>query len=132
MRLTLDANVVLSAALRDGAVRRALATTNADLFAPAFLRTELEKHLGAIARRAGVRVADARGALDKLLADVVWVPDEQLQPRWERAHRALGKVDEKDVPYLACALVTQCDAIWRYDKDFDTQKLVPRVTHPGS
>jgi predicted nucleic acid-binding protein len=132
MRLVLDANVVLSAALRDGAVRRALATADADLFAPAFLQAELDKHLPAIARRAGVRVADARAALDRLVADVIWVEPRDIQSRWDEAYGALGGIDAKDVPYLACALAVGADAIWSFDQDFDSQKLVPRVTRPAS
>jgi len=131
MRLVLDANVVLSAALRDGFVRHALATTDADLFAPAFLQTELDKHLPAIARRAGVHVADARAALAALLADVVWIAPHAIQTKWDEAHKALGTIDEKDVPYLACALAVGADAIWSYDKDFDAQTLVRRVTQPA-
>jgi predicted nucleic acid-binding protein len=130
MRLIVDANVVLSAALRDGAVRRDLATTSADLFAPAFLRTELEKHLKAIARRAGVRLKDARIALDRLLVGFVWVTDEELQTTWREAERALGHIDSKDIPYLACALFVRADAIWSFDKDFDEQQLVPRIVRP--
>lgn len=130
MRLVLDANVVLSAGLRDGSVRRALTDTDADLFAPAFLRQELDKHLPAIARRAGVSVADARTALDRLLADVTWIPDDVVKERWDEAYRSIGNVDEKDVPYLACALAVKADAIWSFDNHFDEQQLVPRVTQP--
>ncbi len=130
MRLVLDANVVLSAALRDGNVRKALATTDADLFAPSFLKRELEKHLPSIARRAGVRLAGARAALELLLADVVWIDDATIKAHVEEADAALGAIDPNDVPYLACALAIKADAIWSYDKDFDRQALIRRVERP--
>lgn len=131
MRVVVDANVVLSAMLRDGAVRHALASTDAHLFAPAFLKQELGKHLGTMARRAGVKKADAQAALEGLLADVIWVGEEAIERSWKQAHRALAKTDPKDVPYLAAALAVHADAIWSFDTDFDAQDLIPRITRPA-
>lgn len=129
-RLVVDANRVYSALLKDGETRRAMMQTGAVLFAPRFLRVEIEKHKAEIVRRARGRIEDVEGALAILYRHIAWVSDEDLAPHADVADAALGGVDGKDVPYLACALAVKADAIWSHDLDFDKQSLIPRVAHP--
>ena len=129
-RLVVDANRVYSAVLRDGETRRVMMNTGAVLFAPRFLRVEIEKHKGDIVRRTSGRTEDVDDALAILYRRIAWVSDDELAPHMAAADAALGSVDGKDVPYLACALAVKADAIWSHDLDFDKQTLVPRVAHP--
>jgi hypothetical protein len=49
-----------------------------------------------------------------------------------RAANALGKVDMQDMPYLACGLAIEADAIWSHGQHFDSQDLIPRIPHPNA
>lgn len=129
-RLVVDANRVYSAILKDGETRRAMMTTGATLFAPRFLRLEIERHKADIVRRTRGRVEDVDAALAVLYRRIAWLSDDELAPSMAAADAALGAVDGKDVPYLACALAVGADAIWSHDVDFDKQTLVPRVARP--
>ncbi|MBI2078209.1 MAG: PIN domain-containing protein [Euryarchaeota archaeon] len=129
MKCVVDANTVLSALLRDGPTRRLIFSTAAQLYAPAFLRDEVRKHLPAFARRSGISLGETEELVARILAGVTWVPEGAIKPHLPSAEMALGKRDAKDVPYLACALAVGADAIWSRDKDFDAQKLVRRITN---
>jgi len=130
VRIVLDANRLFSALLRDGSTRRTLYDTSATLFAPAFLKAELEKHRAELQRRSGLSVEDLGRLVEEIFAQVEWVPDEIIGPHVPAALAALGAVDPDDVPYLAAALAVEADAIWSEDKGFDEQSLVPRTRHP--
>lgn len=66
--------------------------------------------------------------MQKLFQLIRIVPNEDLLPFETLAVDAL-QVDPDDVPYLACALAVDADAIWSHDPHFDAQDLVPRVTN---
>ena len=129
-KLVIDANRIVSALSKDGATRATVLKTRASLFAPLYLREEIEKHMPEIAHRAGVTGGDLEVVLHLLLRRIEWVSPEAYRPHLARARRAIGRVDPNDVPYLACALAVKADAIWSHDLDFDRQRLVPRITHP--
>lgn len=131
-RVVVDANRIFSALLRDGAARHAPLTSKAMLFAPVFLLQEIEKHTPEIARRSAKAPADVAALLAQLRPHIHWVATETIRASVPAAKRALGSVDLKDVPYLACALAVRADAIWSLDLDFDRQALVPRIPHPDA
>lgn len=131
-RLVVDANRVYSAILKDGETRRAMMNTGAVLFAPRFLRWEIERHKEQIVRRTKGRPEDVDAILAVLYRRIAWLSDDELRPHLAAAEAALGPTDSKDVPYLACALAVAADGIWSHDLDFDKQDLVPRVPHPDA
>jgi predicted nucleic acid-binding protein len=131
-RLVVDANRVFSAILKDGETRRAMMSTGATLFAPRFLRREIERHKSEIARRARGPPERVEAVLAVLYRRIAWVSDDEIADHIAAANRAMHDTDPRDVPYLACALAVGADAIWSHDTDFDRQALVPRVPHPDA
>lgn len=132
MRIVLDANRYFSALLKEGPTRKAIHETQAALFAPDFLKSELARHRVELQRRSRMTAADFARLVDEIAAQIAWIPDAAIRAHLPEARRALGTVDMKDVPYLACALPIKADAIWSHDLDFDKQTLVPRVPHPDA
>ena len=130
LKLVVDTNRIISALLEDGSTRSAILKTGARLFAPETLLDEIGRHMPLIARRVGVSVADLSEILRPLLKRIEWVSEDDYRPYLERAREAMDPVDPKDVPYLACALAVEADAIWSLDLHFGRQSLVPRVPHP--
>ncbi len=129
-RLVVDANRILSALLKDGSTRAAILETDAALFAPDHLKEEVALDLPEIARRVGVTPGALSTILGPLLERIEWVGEAAYAAYLPRARKVLGAIDPKDVPYLACALWVEADAIWSLDLHFDRQELVPRVPHP--
>ena len=126
-RIVVDANRILGALLLDGATRHTIMTTDALLFAPRFLRMEIERHKPAFAKRMRANTDDVDAILRVLYRRIVWVSDTDVRRHLVRARKALAGRDPNDVPYLACALAVQADGIWSQDQDFDAQNLVPRI-----
>lgn len=129
-RLVVDANQLYSALLRDGRTRHQMMTTPATLFAPLFLRTEIERRKPGIVQRSGGTQQEIDQVLSVLYRRIAWVSDETIRPHLPKAKKLLGTVDPKDVPYLACAFAVDADAIWSRDEDFDEQDVVRRVPEP--
>lgn len=126
MRVVIDANRVFSAVLRDGATRRIVFSTSAQLFAPELLRREIEDHLAELVQRSGLSASQVKQLLQRIFAEITWVGEPAMAPHLAIATKAIGKRDPTDVPYLACALAIEADAIWSHDPDFDVQDLIPR------
>lgn len=131
-RPVVDANRVYSALLRDGETRRAMMTAGAILFAPRFLRMEMEKHKAEIVRRSGASTEEVDSMLAVLYRRISWIGDEEIRAQLADARDAIGVGDPKDVPYLGCALAIAADAIWSSDPGFAVQGRVPRVSHPDA
>lgn len=130
MNIVVDANVLIGALLRDGAVRHRVFTSHSTLCAPGFLREELDRHIDQLAKRAEIERGPLEDLLSSLFDEVRWITDDRIEANVEQALKALGDVDSKDVAYLACALAIDAAAIWSFDTDFDEQDLVPRTEHP--
>lgn len=131
-RFVVDANRIVSALLRDGATRKAIQLTDAELYAPEYLVEEVDRLLPVLSQRTGVALVTMQRLVAVLSLRIHWVAFEDYRPFMERANKAMGAIDIKDVPYLACALAVQADAIWSFDIDFDAQSLVPRIPHPDA
>lgn len=127
MKVVVDANRIISALLKDGETRRVLLATDAALYAPAFLKAEIEKHERMLRTRSGLTANQLHDLLETVFAPVHWVPDEAVRAKIPEAEGLLGHIDAKDVPYLACALAVEADGIWSGDPDFDGQKAVRRI-----
>lgn len=121
----MDANILIAAFLRDSSVRRILTLSFLELFAPEFLREEMEKHLSVIRRRAGLSESAARELLHLIEGYVTTIPEEALLLHWEEAAAAMREVDPNDVAYVAAALAVPCDGVWSDDPHLRTQKAVP-------
>lgn len=126
-RFVVDATQVFSCLLRDGSTRRTIFTTGVALYAPTFLRKEIDKHEAEILKRTGLSGPELAALKARVYDCIHWVSDEQIRPHLPAASGALASVDPKDVPYLACALAVRADAIWSNDEDYDSQNLVRRI-----
>ncbi|MHB8587150.1 MAG: PIN domain-containing protein [Thermoplasmatota archaeon] len=129
MRYVVDANRLISALIRDGRTRREFLLTEAELFAPVYLREELEKHKGEILKRAPVSPEELDAALSVLEARITWVSEEASRPFLPVAEEAVRKIDPKDARYVACALAVKADAIWTFDKKLANQNVIATVAH---
>lgn len=124
MRVVVDANIVISALIVDGATRALLIGLDHDYLTPVVVHDELDDHREMIAEKSGLSQASVEQLVSTLFKYVAVVPDQKIQPYLDMAHEAIGDTDADDVPYLATALGYDA-AVWSDDGDFDEQNLVP-------
>jgi predicted nucleic acid-binding protein len=129
VKYVVDANRVVRALIRDGRTRREFILTDAELFAPLYLKEELQRHKAEILKRAPVSPDELDAALAVLEARIKWVAEGDIEPYLEAAHDAVAKIDPKDARYVACALAVKADALWTFDKKLRKQSLVPTIPH---
>lgn len=115
MRLVVDANVLLGAFLRDGVSRELLLHAPLDLYAPQWLRVEVQRNLLAIAERKNLNEPILGALLERIMGTIQEVPDAALAPRAAQALARCKKSGSKDAPYVACALAVDAD-VWTHDR----------------
>ncbi len=114
MRLIVDANVLFSAMLREGLTRRLYFDRRLVLFAPRFMLKEFGKYAEELQKRSRLPKKEFAELGKMLLARIRWIPDEEILPFIPAAKHLC--TDEKDAPYLACALAVDAD-LWSRDRD---------------
>ncbi|MFQ5710985.1 MAG: PIN domain-containing protein [Candidatus Geothermarchaeales archaeon] len=124
MKLILDTNILISALIKDSAVRKALLNPVFEFYLPEFSLEEIEEHMDLIAARSRLSKEEIYLVLNMLLVNIHIVPSEQILRKYEEADRLMGKIDKKDVPFIASALSIPNEGIWTEDKHFLKQKRV--------
>jgi len=122
--IVVDANVFVSALLKDSTVRKLLLGGKTPrLFAPEFIKEELFKHLPDFSKRLKADESELKKAIAGLFdaAEVGMIPPEQYSAFLQRALRITP--DPNDAPYFALALKFGCP-IWSQDKALKKQGAV--------
>lgn len=127
MKIVVDANVVISAAIVDGKTREILQLGNATFLAPPELKQEVHSHSSLIADKSNLREKDVIELTDLLFEGIGTVPYGIPHSAMKKARDAIGDEDPDDVPYLATAITVDADAIWSDDRVFDNQPYIQRI-----
>lgn len=120
MKLVVDANVLFSALIREGATRRLWFRSQVELCAPAMIIVELIKYKKHISTKFS-ETESLESLTEKVLSRVRIVGEDSLKPFIPAAKTLIE--DPKDWIYLACALKEDA-AIWTNDRHFMQQKRV--------
>ena len=76
-RIVVDANTIVAATLSDGITRELLLTTEDDLYAPGFLREEIEKYEPMLEERSGFSKVELNTLLERLFRRVGFLSTER-------------------------------------------------------
>jgi len=127
MILVVDANILFSALIRAGTVRRLLLLSSHDFYSPEFSIQEFRKHLPTLQKKTGLVSEELNRLLDQLLeaSGLKLVPFEEFKGKRSLAERI--SPDINDVAYLALALQLGC-AIWSNDKQLKKQSAAKVLT----
>lgn len=117
MRLVVDANVLISALIRDGKSREIILSDVFELVCPEYLGDEIYRHREYIARKSGLTPDEVSLLFNLLLRRIKSVPEISYKDEWEQDGTII-KSDPDDVPYVACFLALKCDGIWTNDTHF--------------
>ena len=121
MKVTIDANVLFSALIKQGITRKILFNPELGLYSPSFLFIEIDKYKPLLLKKFSGKEEEFEGLMQKIVSQIQIIPDQELKP-FLYAAKSLSK-DEKDWLYLACAL-KEDTIIWSNDKDFKKQNKV--------
>jgi predicted nucleic acid-binding protein len=116
MKIVVDANVIISAAIVDGKTREIIQLGNATFLAPPELGEEVRSYVPLIAEKANLREEDVRELLDLLFESIGTVSYGIPKSAMRKAREAIGDEDPDDVPYLATSIAVSADGIWSDDE----------------
>jgi len=77
-----------------------------------------------LVRKTGLAEGEIRMLIGILATNLKVVPAEEVRQRWDEAEAIVGSIDREDIPFVAAALASSCDAIWSDDKGLKRQKSV--------
>ena len=124
MQLIVDANVLLSALIKDSKTRELLIDSRLELFAPEFLLREVQKHIFSdpeVRRKINVLDSEISEFLSILLHRIKVFNKEEYS-RYFNESSKLVKHD-KDVPYVALSLKLGLP-LWSNDKGLKEQSTI--------
>lgn len=126
MRLVLDANVIISALITDGAVRSALRVSADDIYTAWYVRVEIDAHRNEIRRKSALTPRSYDSLMAELWRMIEIIPRQQIIPYLQPAAAAMRSIDPDDTPYVAAALTID-GAVVSNDRAFERQELVPHL-----
>ncbi len=124
MILIVDANIVMSALLKEGKSRELLTLTPFILYSPDTLLESIEKYKDEFIQRMRLTREDFQKLLNFLLRKITIVKQEEYSQKLEQANQIFGNIDIGDVPYIALALSIENDGIWSDDAHFQEQNNI--------
>lgn len=128
MKLIVDANIIISAILKNGRTRKLLLNDELILYAPLFLKEEIMKYKSYLAEKTGTTESEIEKFAEELfrLANIEFVDANMLTTYVEIAKRI--SPDPKDELYIALAIFEGC-SIWSNDRPLkEGQNLVQIIT----
>ena len=117
LRLVVDANVIVSAFLKDSLTRRILIDEQINLITPdhGFIETRRVLHRPKMLKRIGLESAVFEELWSSLTRHIQTSPESEYQKNLQEAIQLA--VHPEDAPYIALAIKFQCP-IWTNDPDF--------------
>jgi len=125
LKLVVDANIFISALIRDSTTRNLIFTLDNPLVAPERLQQEVDKYRGLVQDKSGLTTSEVDRLIEELFNQVEVIPFSEVQTSLDQARQAIP--DRDDSVFLATALVEDA-TVWSDDQDFQEQDLVPDVT----
>lgn len=129
MKLILDINIIISALIKEKSIIRALLNIPFfEFYIPDYAIKELKKYEYLILEKTGMNKEDLRILIKTLLSRVKIIEKKVFQPYCKQAEKIIGKIDKKDVPYIALALTIENNGIWTADEHFKKQDYIKIFT----
>ena len=126
MRLIVDANVVVSALAKDGAVRTAIRTSPDDVLTPWYVHAEIDAHQGEIRDKSGLSEQAFDALIEELFRHIEVIPRGEMVPHLHEAAQEMRAYDPDDTFYAA-AVLTVDGTVVSNDQAFEKQTLVPHI-----
>lgn len=125
MKVTIDANILFAALIKEGETRKLLTNPELIIYTPTFIFTELLKYKEDILKKSKGSQEELDYLIALILKNINLVNDDELKPYLPAAQTLTNNT--KDILYFACALQKDTD-IWTNDKEFKKQKRIKIFT----
>jgi len=124
MILIVDANIIISALIREIKTREIITQFPSKLLSPDTLVSSVKKYSNLIIKKSRLQKREFEVLFESLMANITVVEENIYSDNIVKADSLIGKVDIENVPYPALALSVPNDGIWSDDKHLKQQKKV--------
>lgn len=125
--IVVDSNIIFSALIFKDSTNRKILQKPLLFVTPEYALKEIEVHLPLIIKKCASRKVsekEVRFAVDTILSNIIFIPDESYKPFIKEAVKLMKNIDEKDSPFIAVAMALNLP-LWSNDKALKKQKRVP-------
>lgn len=124
MKLIIDTNIIFSGLIKQSITREILLSPYFEFYIPDFYNIELNKYKSYIIAKFNGNEGDLDDLITILHEKLFIVPENEYSDKIEKAKEIIGKIDPKDVPFIALALSIGNDGIWTRDDHFNKQNKI--------
>lgn len=124
MNVVIDTNILMSALIKDSTTRKIIVKSNWKFYYPEVSLHEIRKYRRLILQKSGMNEKEFTQLFNQLLSRVNIIPEGHIRKKLDGANKILGRIDPKDVVFIAAALSIQDSAIWSDDRHFEKQNKV--------
>jgi len=131
MKLVVDTNILMAALIKDSSIRKIIVTSKHDFYIPQAAVEEIYGYIDLISKKNSLSREENLQFLSTLLKYMKKVDFEFYKHKMKEGKKIIGKIDKKDIPFIALALSFENNGIWTEDKHFEKQKKIKtwRTTH---
>lgn len=127
MNIVIDANIIISALIKDSLTRKIILKSNCNFLFPELGIEEIYRYKNEIIQKSKLSENDFNILLLRLFKNIRIIPTDLIISKREEANKIMEKIDKNDAIFIATALTFNCQ-IWSEDKHFKMQKSIKTFT----
>ena len=124
MRFVIDTNILIAALIKDSSTREVIFNSGWTFYYPFVAMEEIAKYKFLILQKSRLEEADYEILIRKLFGKIMLIEQSRINSFLDFAYDLIGKIDKKDVPFMALALSIPNDGLWTDDSDFEKQNEI--------
>ena len=127
-RVILDANIVISALIKDSFTREFITKSGHEFWFPEQAFDRIERYKELITVKSGLSSVNVDSVFESFFKRVNIVPKCRSDAHLPKAKEIMADIDKEDALFVACALSLLDSVIWSDDKHLKKQNLVKVCT----
>jgi predicted nucleic acid-binding protein len=124
MKLIIDTNIIFSGLIKQSTTREILLNPDFEFYIPDYYNIEFKKYKSYILEKFNGTDAELDDLIKIIHEKIIIVVEDEYSNKMKDAEAIIGKIDPKDIPFIALALSIENDGIWTRDKDFTKQDVI--------
>ncbi|HLD83352.1 MAG TPA: PIN domain-containing protein [archaeon] len=124
MKVVIDANVFLSALIRDSATRRIIVSYGIEFYFPEPALNRIKKYKDYVLTKSGLSDDDYNKLMAILLKYIALVPEKTIMQKWGDAENIMGAIGPEDIVFAATVLCVKDSVLWANDRYFKRQVTI--------